>query len=45
MAFTVSLQTVALEAFTLDFNDSFVEKQFLLISTIPALAAGTTWLT
>jgi hypothetical protein len=44
VALTVPLQAVALEAFTLDFNDSLVEKQFLLIPTIPAFAAGTTWL-
>ena len=41
MALTVPLQAVALEAFALDFNDSLVEKQFLLISAIPALTART----
>ena len=41
MALTVPLQAVALEAFTLDFNDSLVEKQFLLIPAIPALTART----
>lgn len=44
MALAISLEAVALEAFTLDFNDGFVEKQFFFISAIPAFAAGTTGL-
>jgi hypothetical protein len=45
VALAVSLEAVALKAFTLDFNDSFVEKQLFFISAIPAFAAGTAGLT
>lgn len=33
---------MAFETFTLDFNDSFVEKQFFFISTTPAFTARRT---
>jgi len=35
---------VTFETLTLDFNDSFVEKQFFFISTIPAFTTGATGL-
>lgn len=42
MTFTISLKAMAFEAFTLDFNDSFVEKQFFFISTTPTFTARRT---